>query len=367
MKNWEVWMCDPYGVRIKHLDELINLTIVRVANNIGAWKVNLPGDFDESLLKTDNIFEFWRRPEGGSLSNQMAGFYRKSRYYTDAAGLDFTELSGVDGNDLLRRRIVAYAAGSPQSTKTDNLDDMMKAVVRENLGVSGSASRNLTSLNFSVAPDFGDAPSMTRGFAWKPVLDVCKELAEASYATGTALYFNCVPNFVSDNEVGFEFRTYINQPGIDTTIQDGLVFGKEWGNMETPDYEFDRTNEQNYIYAGGQGEEADRVIVEVHQNVRIAKSPWNRCEGFADARNEETTGGVTAQALSALREGRTRIRFRGTLLDTPQSRYGIEWNWGDRIYATYRGMQFEAVVTVVQISVDSGGKETIDAQFEVVT
>ena len=117
------------------------------------------------------------------------------------------------------------------------------------------------------------------------------------------------------------------------------------------------------MYTGGQGEEAEREIVEVSDAARIGMSPWNRREGFADARNESTTAGVTAKGNEVLAAGRPRLRFSASLKDTELARYGMEWEFGDRVTASYRGRQFDGMIKAVTIGVD--GDESIGARIEV--
>jgi hypothetical protein len=78
-----------------------------------------------------------------------------------------------------------------------------------------------------------------------------------------------------------------------------------------------------------------------------------------------TQAGVTDAADTLLRDGRARMRFRGTLLDTNQTRYGVDWYFGDKVTVTYRGYQFSAIIKAVEISVDANGKERVGASVEV--
>jgi hypothetical protein len=190
-------------------------------NDISYCSVTLPGNFHatyKTMIDVDYMVEFWRHPAQGAMRLESVFFVRDIIYEEDFKGNDIIILAGPDGNDLLNRRIVAYAAGSSQSDKTNQADDMMKEIVTENLGSSATAPRDLTDLNFTVAGDVTAAPSITKAFSWRNVLDVLQDIVAISAENGTDLYFDVVPVVISSSEIGFEFRTYTDQPGQDRTF-----------------------------------------------------------------------------------------------------------------------------------------------------
>ncbi len=369
--TYEVWLCDQYGRRLTILDNLIDFEIVKVVNSVSYCSVTLPGNFHETyqtLIGVDYMVEFWRSPAQGAMTLESVFFVREIVYEEDVKGNDIIILSGPDGNDLLDRRIVAYSAGSSQADKTDNADDMMKEIVTENLGSSATDSdRDLTDLNFTVAGDVSDGPSITKGFAWRNVLKTLTEIVYTSAENGTDLYFDVVPVVISSSEIGFDFRTYTNQPGQDRTYDTNnpVVFSKEWGNLANPVLYYDYTNEANYVYGGGQGEGADRTISEQSDTTRIGASVWNRRERFADARNEATANGVANKAEEVLNESKPFKRFTGTLLDTPQARYGVDWFFGDKVEVSYRGIQFQGIAKALRMKLDKQGNEILTVKVEV--
>jgi len=128
---------------------------------------------------------------------------------------------------------------------------------------------------------------------------------------------------------------------------------------------YDYTREANYIYGGGQGEGSDRTISEQSDDTRIGSSVWNRREKFADARNETTSNGVANRAEEVLNENKPFKRFTGKLLDTPQSRYGVDWFFGDKVEVSYRGIQFQGIAKAMKIKLDKEGNEILTVKVEV--
>jgi hypothetical protein len=369
--SYVVWMATPLGRRLWPLDlALIDLEYVKRINGVGWVKIRYGlGDLDLGTLVLDRQLQIWRKPPGGQLDLDAAAFLREwNLKYVD--GVSTVTLKGPDQNDLLNRRIVAYAAGTSQATTTTNVDDAMKDVFNENLiGGATDTDRDWSGNSLTVAGDTSDGTAIEKAFAWRNCLDVLQEMNEASRADGNEVFFNIVPlSFGSDTTtINLEFQTFTGQPGADKTSGTGskpVVFSPEWGTLEEATVTYDHTQEQNYIYAGGQGEGSDRDVQEASDSDLINASPWGRREGFKDARNEETSAAVLDAANDRLIARRPFVTFTGRLLDTENMRYGLDWFLGDKVTASVFGQQYDGVIRAVRVKVDQDGEETITAHIE---
>lgn len=362
--QYEIWLARDDGTRIGYVDSYESLEYTIVANDVGACKLVLPGTVDRTLYAVDRRLEVWRQPDGGALAQESFFFIRHLRDLTDGNGVRRLEVNGVDGNYLLDGRIVAYAVGSAQADQTNEIDDLMKAVVRENLGSTATdTTRDLTAAGLTVMADVALGTSITKASSRRNVLELLRDLGDAARTAGTQVYFR----IVQTSATALEFRTYTGQPGIDRTLTAGrsaILIGVEFGNLAEPALDEDYADEVGYAYAGGQGEGADRVIQTASDTARTGRSLWGRREAFADARNESATAGVTAAANALLAERRPRRRFSGKLLDVPGTQYGRDWNWGDKVTASYAGLQFDCTVRAVRVSVTADGDD-VDARLEV--
>lgn len=364
----EVWLDDALGNRLALIDDMIDYELVRTYGKVGAFTVRLPQTFDFSLLHKDYLLEFWHGYDPGALRCIGVGKIRKRTISENDKGVSTILAAGPDFNDTLKTRIVAYAAGSAYTDKTDYADDLLKAVMRENFGSSATdTARNLSAYNLRIEADASLGPSITKAFSRKNVFDVLNDVCNVSAEQGTPLYYDLVPEFLASGALGFVFQTWINQPGKDRTASSNqpALFGSTWGNLYTPQLQYDDTNEITYIYCGGQGQEDQREIVTASDTARMGDSPWNRREGFADARNEKTTAALTDKARSELYDKRGKLKFSGKLLDTPSSRYGIDWQFGDRVTAEYMGLQFDGLVQSIKYTVDSDGDDAFEVKLEV--
>lgn len=370
--TYQLWLTSDSGVRLADLSKFLSLEASRVVNGIGSFRLQMPLSFNSDLIQPDRLIQVWRQPTNSRLGLWRVYLLRRWKFSTRGSNQEL-ELSGPDVNDLLRRRIVAAYSGSSQASKTDYADDMMKEIVTEALadGVAPvpSAGTRVWS-NLSVAGDVGLGPTITDSFSWDGQQSnlllpasggVLTSIAKKAKTAGTEVFFDVVPNVVGPNSITFRFETYINQPGQD--VSDRVKFDQSDGNMKDPMLEYDYTEEKNYIYAGGQGEQSDRNIQQVYDSTRYGLSIWNRCEGFADARSQSTSNGVRETGRAALEDGRPRIRFTAQPVDTQRTRFGIDWDFGYKVQAKYLNRQFICIIRAVTIKV-MGGEEDVRARLD---
>jgi len=370
--TYEIWLTDDGGTRLADsqsrtlLTNILYLQATRVVSGIGSFTLRVPATFDTGLAQIDNMIQVWRAPQRSRLSLWGVYFIRRRAFSTSGAH-ETIELGGPCINDLLRRRIVAAYAGSSQAEKTDFADDMMKEIVTEAIadGVAPAPDAGTRVWNdLSVQADVSNGPTLTMSFAWANLLTLSgggalADIAKASREAGTEVFFNVAPSNLSATSIDFEFRTYTGQPGTDRTIA-GVTFDQVKGNMGSPSLTEDYTEEVNYVYAGGQGEGISRNVRQVYDSDRYGLSQWNRCEGFADARDEGTNNGVDAIGNDALSLGRPIRRFSMTPLDTIGAVFGTDWDVGDKVRARYRGEEFDSLIRGATITLDRG-QESISA------
>jgi hypothetical protein len=226
------------------------------------------------------------------------------------------------------------------------------------VGASAAAGRTWTANGLTVAADLGLGPSLTKSFSRRNVLAVCQDIALASYDLGTALFFDVV----SPTASALQFRTYTTQRGVDRTAS-RTPFSLLRGTLASAAVSRDWSQEQNYIYAAGQGVEADREVVEVSDTAAIAASPWGRCEGLADGRNYTSTNSLTAFGRTALQERKAKRKFSAVLTDAPGSRFQLDWDFGDLVMAEYDEELFACHIAAVRATVTPDA-ETIEARLD---
>jgi hypothetical protein len=361
--TYYVDVADPFGNRLAQIDNFLSLTYSRTINGVTRMIMDLPPDTDRSLFRLDGRMGIWRQPADGriGLETDTIWFIRKfPQIRMLATGERRLTVYAFNALELLNRRIAAYDSDDPEVDRSMESDDMLKAIFDGNLGVDCTdVDRDWSALVSRTANQTLGAV-VDKAFSRRNILTTCQEIAEQTYIQTPRVYFDIIcPTYGT-----LEFRTWINQRGTDRTRASGnpLILSPEIGNVSEGDYVEDYETEENFIYAGGQGEGILREIATAQDNTRIGASPFGRREGFIDSRQGATGASLTAEAESELNAQRPRRQFTCKLVDTEQIRYGRDWNWGDRVVVQFENMEFDCEIKQLDVQI-AGGKETIGADL----
>ena len=348
------------GVRKGVIQAFNSLEYIKTQNQIGSLVVDLPrGLYQYDQFSVGDIFEVWREKNGVlELQNETAYFLQNWEFWTDEEGAEYIRLTAFDANWLLDTAIVWAYAGSAEADKSGDPANMMKAIVREQLGSLAAAERR----KLAVAPDGGAYGSpITKAFAYRNVLTVLQEICETASEGGNWLGFDVVRTAPGE----FEFRTYAGQRGQNhgRFSGDPRLVGKQYGNFSQAAFGTYHAEERNCVLVAGQGEDAARVWVTRTNATRIGASKWNRREYFKDSRDDSTTAALEADGDAALDEFRPRQVLTGTLHDTPGMQFGIHYQFGDVLSAEAFGYFVDCRVGSVRVKVDQDGGEQLDIKL----
>jgi hypothetical protein len=358
---YEIWLTDTRGNTLDVIDEWLSLTYTRSVNNIGALSLELDGNYPAQFLKLDGRLIVARN---GKNDSDTAWLIRKISRQLDNNGQYTIVVNAVSAVELLKRRIVAYAAGTAYADKTDQADDMMKAIVRENLGSLATDSARNISTYLAVQNDTSQGPTTSKAFSRDNVLEVLQDISNTTIVAGSAVYFDIVAPTIDT----LEFRTYRDYRGVDNSYPYGLnpvVLSSDRGNLVNVTRTYDWNDEITYAYAGGQGTEEARQVTTASSRTRIGQSPLNRREGFRNASNTTDATALQDEANAALWEGRPKRAFLGELVNVPgTTEYAVHWSLGDKVTAEFQGESIDCIIEAVQVTV-AGGKEDIKASLRV--
>jgi len=366
MTSYSVFLSDPFGTRLADASNFLSLEYSRVVNNVSTLKLTLLGDFPtQYIINPDGRIEVWRKLDSGReyLDTNTIWLIKKVTQKIEASGLQTIVIEADTPLCLLREpgRFVSYFAGEAQSTYTSApADNQIKQVARENIGTSAAAARTLSAY-ISIDPNLGLGASVAKSFAWRECLKVMQEFADASTTAGTYVAFD----IVADSPTSLVFRTFTGQRGVDHRFPNGInpvLISPELGNLGEVVFSQDYRDEATDVLAGGKGDGSARMIAAVSDTTRIGQSPFGWREYFQDATQYDTTAGLSAEAQATLRSMRVKTIFQGRLIDMPDSRYGVDWAWGDYVTAQAFGRLIDCRIEAVSVSVKPGaGYERIDA------
>jgi len=352
-----VEVADPFGVKLAQVDSFLALDMARAVNDVGVLTLDLDPNTDVSQFRLDGRLSVYRQGSAGGyrLQTETVWFVRQWRRVMYDSGERVLRVTAYSASDLLARRIVAYAAGSAQDA-----DDMMKAIVRENLYDTPTDTDRSLGGYLTIQADSASASSISKAFSRRNVLTTLQEIAETSAEGGEPLFFD----IVAPSSGALEFRTYTGQRGTDRTLSSAspLIMSPELGTIRGGELFEDYANEVTVVYAAGSGEGEDREVIEIEDGLRSRSSPFGRIEALRDARHGATGASLIAEGQSYLRANRPKRIFTAQLVDTPQVRYGIEWQWGDKVTAQFEGLSFDCHIATLRIQV-SKGRESVTANL----
>lgn len=362
MTNYYVEMQNPGGERIEYITDFISLTYTLTVNAVGVLQLVLPQEYWD-LIRRDTRFKIWRVLDNGKtyLEGETVFFARKRnlKYTNKTWQVTVTAYSLMT---LLSRRYILYTAGSAQASKASTpADNMVKAIIRENLGSSATDTARRWNTYLSVQADTSLGASLTQSFAWKGVLQTCQDIANASAFSGKYIAFDLV---VAGNL--FEFRTYYGQRGVDRRKGFGinpLTITVESGSLADSDYTEDWTNEVSYAIACGRGQNDTRNTDYDSDATLIAKSPFGRIEFVQDARNSDTTS-LKVEAQTLLRGKREVKTLSANLKELPNLKYGVDFGWGDRLIGVLRNMTFDCYIQTVVVKFSHKTGEVVDVKLQ---
>lgn len=271
---------------------------------------------------------------------------------------------------LLKRRIVAFKDGEPQTKKGPGpLDDLAKEVIRENMGAA-AASYNFTpdpirdlSAYFQVQADLGVGLVDNAKYSHEKILDIVTKAADASKNASPSVpfYFDVV-QFNNTTAPFLEFRVYTPYRGSDRTIgtPGGFEVSEEYGTLTNAELIFDWRDSVNRLYAGGSGTGNARDIEEIQDPnlaTLLATDPFALREDFIDAKKSDTVVEANNIAKAEFEQKLAVIQVNGELVDTDAVQYGRDYFFGDAVSAGLEGTTQTMIVGEINNRVADGSED----------
>jgi hypothetical protein len=355
------------------LDAFSNIRYTRSVNNVGACTLIMG---DNALIKdvnswenfkVDGRVEIHKSVNGGApfLDGETVYLIRKLERDLNENGQMTMKFTGEDMVGLLKRRISAtkdkgkYAVISTATAADDalktiwanyfgaNADVVGVALYGATLGV-GFRLDSLITQQASITPH---APTITKDFKNRTILQVMQEIAQTTTTAGTYLAFD----IICDGST-MEFRTYVNQRGVDRRMNTpgALLLGPDAHNVSACHFEDDHTNEATYI-VNGKGTPA--VSTE-----REGVSPFGRIMKVMSSVATGTKQQMTADAQAQLRYNRPKKIMTATMIQTEAALYGVHYGYGDYVTVDDGEQQFDAHLDAVDTQI-ADGKDTVNCVF----
>lgn len=344
-------------VKVFDMASIYTLQYSRRLNDVGTLVAVLPSSLaNYNLFDWDNFIEVYRtHPVTGDPVREETYLTRSKHRFREGSE-ERLVIGGVSLNQLLMRRIINPdddpAAVDGYSTKSGPADTVMREYVLEQAGLSASAARQIAGLSVGLVNAIGTPTA--KSYRYQNLFNCLQELA---YEAGIDFYIergalNALNMTIGT--IGGDKTKVANSP-----FTPWVGLNPDRSNLLDPSLKMDRTEEENYVYALGQGQGEQRLVYESNSTA-INLSPLNRCEFVKDARNIDKvdTDGLISAAITALNERRivTEFTFSASTADAG-SIYRQNWDIGDKVTATWDDVTEDVRITGVTIALNESNEQ----------
>jgi hypothetical protein len=352
---YEVSLFNHTGILQRKFTDWESMSFTQRIN--AAWNHNIRfsyniesenADYILNTMEDDWIFEIDRTDLLTGLKKRVyEGFHRTTVDQLTLAGRVILNLYGSGYTELLKRRLVEPLPGLEHNKKTGVAETIMKEFVEESAISPENSERVIVGLSNQEDVGYGNIAEYSARYTQLPT--VLKRLAEQG-----GVDFGVIrPDSAARGT--FEF-VVLPLWGVDRRVDNvegrpPIVFSTGLGNMVIPIFSRNSSEEINYVYVGGQGQGLERRIIELSNEIAIARSPWNRREDFLDARQESSDEGLITSGTSELETRRVKETLTFDVRQTDSVRWNRDWGLGDIITSYHRGKRFDKKITEVSVNI----------------
>lgn len=370
MAEYFVKVKDQYNKPITNISDFYKLELFRGEFGFGSLYLDLPLKKYHSLgFKIDWRLEVYRKSGTGPLVRigNTQWFVKLVRNKVDEQNKEYLHLLAYDPLQILHRRIVAYVAGTSYALKEDmNADDMMKAILRENIGAKARDGTRDLSQWLIIEEDKGQAPKVTLDdFAFQQILPLLGQICEKSEAAGTYLSFDIEYDDALEKLV---FKTYTGQRGANrgrdsltplylshyTDYVNVMGDGLNYASVET-----DATDEVTFVYSGKATEETNNFFVTLANQSTINTSPFGRLEDYITTGDSLNYNDMIVEAKEWLQHKHRFLRLNAHVQQDSNLQFGRDYDFGDLVLFRYGGETYSIHLDEFRIVVGSNGAEDI--------
>jgi hypothetical protein len=388
---YQIYIRDTSGARIatfagggRGLGGMLSFNYTKLLRYAGQWTVRLDA-YNERISEVelnpatganaDYIFEFWRKDyyetAYGVVADtgwyrDFAGFHRFDQFNQEQEGRDVYIARGRGVNDLLSSEIIAWDAGTSQTSKDGPAETVAKEFVDENVGPGATVAAGrrwegaITGL--SVEADAATGDNWVGGRVNKNLLDVIDEIADI----GPGDFMLQLTSDAND-PITLEFQWADEYWGLDRTEGNGVNVPVIWddslGNIESVRYAYSRLDEINTASIGGPGSGTSRAYTEVTTGGE-SDSPYARRAIFRKGSDADTVAKRQARGNALLERGQPKRRLTFSAKQTAAVRYGTTWDVGDLVTVKFRDNTFSQQIVGVRVGISGTGEESVEPILE---
>lgn len=360
MIEHRVALHDSHDNFVADISNFVSLQYGRSVNEVGALSITLSRRFYTrpiADLDRDWIIRVYRKI--GNENRLVGQTYWLLDDEVEVSRGQLT-LKASDAITLLKRRLVAYHDDITYQIGVDvlymgryegNADEALRWFFRYNYLEAIDITRN-TAMNLQMSSQFSQSEYIEARVAWTPVLDALNQVAEKARATGVEVFFD----MVCSDALTPAFATFVGQRGRNL-VGKGVSFSTKNGLIEKDaKVTFRLGDYADVCYVGGHGQGAGRLIRTVNKTVALA-SPFHRTEVWLDARDYDEEEYLDNLGLYELDKRSKRVTLQGKVSQLAAQRFGLDYDYGDRVEAHAEGYTFDCHFSRFAMNVTQKGEE----------
>lgn len=348
MVPYQVYVFDPYNAPLGVLPYFKSIKCALAVNQIGAVTLVVPGYI--SGVGEDTRIEIYR---DGALLGETQFLVTRMEVAQETPGKLITTIYGSSAMTILDWPVVDYAPGKLQSWKSGYAGNVIRQLVRENLGSMATDPARDMSTYFTVPADINDGAIVSIEAGWQRLMPTIQDLVNASYDLGVPIYFDVVKSSAGQ----LELKTYVGQRGTDRSTS--VVLSIERKTIINPVLTFDWTNATSRIVVGGTGQELWRVVTQVVNVEQANNTPFGYIKEEFLSSTGTTIPEIQQHGYASLQAKANRVSISGQPSMTGSKLFGRDYFLGDKVAIEFLGNVALVDINAIQISVE-GNKETID-------
>ena len=373
-----VLLRDVDGNLVAVFDDWISLSFREIIKEVYEGTFTISGvDTRTTLFEEDARLEIYRSVPGASIiwyiecTLLIDGFV----YDTAESGekLFIVELVGL--NDFIRRRDVAYRAGTIFSDKSAAADSVIQEYVNENTGIIATTGNGRLEEgiipNFTVAGATGAAKIWRGSLSGQNLLSSIQDIAKfatidfAVVQSGDDSWiFTVYPNLIGNDRTaaGLNASTGLNLAG-----NAPVYFSVPFGTVANQNYRKSRRNEANTIIVWGNGERSTQKVAVRKDVTQRAITKYNKRELSVSGSNAEYTYQLEFIGDAELEINKFEETFQMIPLQQVSNIYGKHYFLGDRVTVIDERTQTQFTKRIIGVTFIIDGQtrnEQLTFEFE---
>lgn len=320
---------------IGDLERYVSVEAVKRHNDAGAWTIDLPlGSYQPDAAGI--VIDL----DGRQLLSGPITSIARQRETSDGDRRDIISLGGTDDTAWVETRIISPQPGAypPYTVAVDDrtgpCETLIHGFVDANLGPGARADRRLPALRMGADLGRGRVVRVRRRFA--PLGELARQLGSIGGLGWRIIQV--------DRELELETFVLADRSA-------NARFGDGFANLG--DFAFHQERgPANAVTVGGGGVGTARVVIE--QSAPAAIRRWGRVESFVDQRHTSSPDELVDSATTTLAEGADRVALVAEVIDTETTRFGRDYDLGDRVRAIIDDVHMVQTVQQVTLRVEAG-------------